>query len=94
LATVGGAGQRVHVGRHEITLDAAEIRMRAERRLGELIAAQKATVGLNRGAAAGGTKDGPRGPYTAPRDSAPTLADAGIDKKLSSRAQRSISAAS
>lgn len=37
--------------------------------------------------AAGGKKDGPRGAYTEPRDSAPTLADAGIDKKLSAHAQ-------
>lgn len=34
-----------------LEVDAPEIRIRAERRLGELIAAQKATVGLNTGAA-------------------------------------------
>lgn len=62
--------------------DAAEIRIRAERRLGELIHAQKETVGLNRGAFVGGTEKEP------PRDERPTLADAGIDKKLSSRAQK------
>jgi hypothetical protein len=33
----------------DMEIDAAEIRIRAERRLGELIAAQKASVGLARG---------------------------------------------
>jgi len=65
--------------------DAAEIRMRAERRLGQLIQAQKETVGLNTGAKGIGTAEGVRcRKGTAP----PTLAEAGIDKKLSSRAQR------
>ncbi len=72
---------------HGLEIDAAEIRIRAERRLGEMIAAQKATVGLNRGAAAGGKKDSPRGVYTTPRDSNPTLAQAGIDKNLAKRAR-------
>lgn len=62
----------------------------SERRLGQLIAEQKETVGLNRG---GGEKGiGRRGkqcgskkePHSAP----PTLAEAGIDKKLSSTAQK------
>ena len=68
--------------------DAFEIRTRAERRLGELLLAQKATVGFNTGAAAGGKKEGPRGSFLEPRDKRPTLAAAGIDKKLSMRAQR------
>jgi len=55
--------------------------MRAERRLGECIRAQKETVGLNEGALR-------RGSDMEPRDARPTLADAGIDKKLSSRAQK------
>ena len=38
--------------------------------------------------AAGGVKVAPRGAYTASRDTRPTLADAGIDKKLSARAQK------
>jgi hypothetical protein len=46
-----------------------------------MIVAQKQTVGLAKGAAGGGKKDGPRGTYTEPRDSRPTLAEAGIDKK-------------
>ncbi len=32
-----------------LEVDAAEIRIKAERRLGELIRAQKETVGLNKG---------------------------------------------
>ena len=47
--------------------------------LGEMIKRQRETVGLNRGASAGGTKDGPRGSFTDPRDNSPTLAEAGID---------------
>jgi N6-adenosine-specific RNA methylase IME4 len=72
----------------QLEIDAGEIRLRAERRLGELLQAQKAGEGFNRGAAAGGKKESSRGSYVAPRDTAPTLADAGIDKKLSSRAQK------
>ena len=61
--------------------------MRAERRLGELIRAQKETVGLATGGKRGGrTKiDGTRSEPSNPR---PTLADSGIDKKLSSHAQK------
>lgn len=71
-----------------LEIDAAEIRMRAERRLGELIIAQKETIGLNRGAAAGGRKDGSRGSFTEQRDERPTLEQVGVDRKLSSRAQK------
>ncbi len=52
-----------------------------------MIKTQKETVGLNEGARGGGTKDSPRGSLAVPRDTRPTLADAGIDKKLSSRSQ-------
>lgn len=72
---------------HSMEIDAAEIRIRAERRLGEMIKAQKDTVGLNKGAAAGGVKDSPRGSYTDPRDKSPTLAAAGIDKHLADSAR-------
>src|SRR6266705_792552 len=72
----------------DLEIKASQIRFRADRRLGELIVAQKETVGLNRGAAAGGKKDSPRGSYSEQRDERPTLAEAGIDRKLSSRAQR------
>ncbi len=64
-----------------LEVDAAEIRMRAERRLGEMIKAQKDTVGL---------AQGKRTDLVPDRNQVdrPTLADAGIDKKLSSRAQK------
>lgn len=67
--------------------DAAEIRIRAERRLGQLIEEQKRTVGLATGGEHGGKRalDGSR---SEPSNVRPTLADAGIDKKLSSRAQK------
>ena len=62
-------------------IDAAEIRMRAERRVGQLIAEQKKTVGLNEGGRP--TKTG-----ASEEPVKPTLSDAGIDKKLSARAQK------
>lgn len=71
----------------DLEIDAAEIRIRAERRLGELIAQQKATVGLNRGTAGkgrpklGGSENAP------PKYAPPTLAEAGIDKHLAARAR-------
>jgi hypothetical protein len=52
--------------------DAAEIRMKAVRRLGEMIQKQKATVGLNTGARGVGTK--------VRVDKKPTLAETGIGK--------------
>lgn len=68
----------------QMEVDAAEIRMRAERRLGEIIRQQKETVGL----ATGGQPYQATGSSTAPVEKPPTLAEAGIDKKLSSRAQK------
>lgn len=63
--------------------DAKEIRWRAFRRLGEMIKAQKATIGLDKGG--GDTSTGSR---KVPVQAPPSLEDAGIDKKLSSRAQK------
>lgn len=67
----------------DLEMQAIEIRMRGERRLGELIKLQDETVGLNRGG---------RPPKTSTEEeqvSRPgTLAEAGIDRKLSSRAQK------
>lgn len=70
----------------QMEIDAAEIRIRAERRLGELIVAQKESVGLATGAAGIGKPESavPDEYRTQP----PTLADVGIDKKLSSHAQK------
>lgn len=67
-------------------IDAAEIRIRAERRLGELIKAQKETVGLNPGSR--GTGSNQHQVRSRNGTTPPTLADADIDKKLSSRAQK------
>lgn len=71
----------------QMETDAAEIRIRAQRRLGELIRAQKETVGLATGGEHGGKAkiDGTR---SEPSNARPTLAEAGIDKKLSSHAQK------
>lgn len=69
----------------DLEIDAAEIRLRAERRLGELIAEQKKTVGLNKGAKGSIVTGTKRAPV---KDTRPTLADAGIDKRLSSRSQK------
>jgi len=67
----------------DLEVDAAEIRIRAERRVGELIRKQKGTIGL---APAGRPKK--IGSDEEPISRQPTLADAGIDKKLSFRGQR------
>jgi N6-adenosine-specific RNA methylase IME4 len=63
-----------------LEIDAAEIRMRAERRLGEMIGQQKETIGL--------AKPGPKIGSSSEPNYRPTLAEIGIDKKLSSRAQK------
>ena len=70
----------------QLEIDAAEIRIRAERRLGEMLAQIKATTGL----AKGGTpyRDTFTGPDLKPVERAPTLDEIGIDKNLSSRAQK------
>lgn len=65
----------------QLEMDATELRLRAERRLGLMLTEQKNTLGMNRGSLR-------RGPDEEPRDGRPTLADVGIDKKLSSRSQR------
>jgi len=66
----------------QLELNAAEIRMRAERRVGQLVAEQRVTVGLNPGTRPsrehGGSMEDP--------PSIPTLAQAGIDKHLADRA--------
>jgi hypothetical protein len=67
----------------QLEIDAAEIRMRAERRVGELILRQKATVGER-------LAQGRRTDLVPRRNQVErvTLIEAGIDKKLSSRAQK------
>lgn len=68
-----------------LEVDAAEIRIRAERRLGEMLAATKTEGGLKPAATL------KRGPVVVSKDHGkmqPTLSDAGISKDLSSRAQK------
>jgi hypothetical protein len=69
-----------------LEIDASEIRIRAERRLGEMLAATKAEGGLKPSSTL------KRGPVVVANDhgesAAPKLADAGISKDLSSRAQK------
>lgn len=63
-----------------LEVDAAEIRIRAERRLGEMLAEQKSSGNMAKGHKfAGGTQTEP--------PASPTLAEVGIPKKLSARSQ-------
>lgn len=71
-----------------LEVDAAEIRIRAERRLGEMIAAQKAEGGLNQGAAGQSGNQHTGKLVRSSVTTAPKLADVGISKDLSSRAQK------
>ena len=64
-------------------IDCAEIRLRAERPLGEVILLQKETVGMAKGG--GDTSTGSRMVLV---QEPPTLADVGISKKLSSMSQK------
>lgn len=65
-----------------LEVDAAEIRIRAERRLGEMLIEQKAAGGLSTGAMGVGKS------AVARNDRTPTLAEVGVTKDLSSRAQK------
>lgn len=65
----------------QLEIDAGEIRIRAERRLGEMLRKQKETTGLNAGGRPVKTPTTMEGVFT------PTLEEIGIDYKLSSRSQ-------
>ncbi|CAN5689434.1 hypothetical protein BH10PSE6_BH10PSE6_48040 [soil metagenome] len=68
----------------QMEIDAAELRIRAERRLGELMAAQKAKVGVAKPPPPAGRN----GRVVAkPDHMPPTLSEAGIDKNLAHRAR-------
>jgi len=71
----------------QLEIDASEIRIRAERRLGEMIKAQ--------GASKEGLNPGGRPPKTGskldPVSAAPPLATVGIDKHLADRARKTAS---
>ena len=68
----------------QLEVDAVEIRVRAERRVGELMQAQRETVGLAKPTGSNQHQDrvrtGPKAPST--------LAEAGIDKHLADRARK------
>jgi len=67
----------------QLEIDASEIRIRAERRLGEMIKAQKDDAGLNKG----GRPKTPNGQVGVNKET-PSLSDVGISHNLSSRAQK------
>jgi hypothetical protein len=67
----------------QLEIDAAEIRFRAERRVGELMQAQRETVGLSEGGRPKKT-----GFENNPVLDKPSLAEAGIDKNLADRARK------
>lgn len=69
----------------ELEADAAEIRLRAERRVGELMAAQKESVGMASGREGKRRSRGIENP-----ENKPTLADAGIDKNLAKQARKLV----
>jgi N6-adenosine-specific RNA methylase IME4 len=71
----------------EAEADAVAIRMRATRRLDQLIKAQKNTVGLARGAEHGGRKRKIDGVRATPSIQRPTLAMQDIDKNLAKQAR-------
>jgi hypothetical protein len=75
----------VQAKKKQLEIDAAEIRLRAEYQLGKMIDAQKRGIGLNRGAAGSRVSGTKRVPL---KDARPTLAAAGIDKKLSASSQK------
>ena len=73
----------------QLQADAAEIQMRATRRLGQLIEEQKKTVGLAKGSKGqlrGRTASG--GVRISPPENLPTLASQGVDKNLARQAHR------
>jgi hypothetical protein len=72
----------------ELEVSATEIRIRAERRLGQMIAEQKRTVGLAAGAAQRGVgRRGKRGSRANPHLAKISLAEAGVSKRLAHAAR-------
>lgn len=77
--------KQMHLGA-EAEQKARAYALRAERKMGEMLQATKDD--RPSGARSGGKKDGPRGNYTEPRESGPTLAELGLSKRESADAQR------
>ena len=65
-----------------LEVDAAEIRMRAVRRLGEMLAEQKAQGGLSKGMAGAGVNQYTPAEVRSSQTTAPKLSDAGISYDL------------
>jgi hypothetical protein len=70
----------------EMEAEAEVLRFEAERRLGQLMEAQKTTIGFNEGAKGSRVKG-------ARVSDKPTLAEAGIDKNLANRARKACAVA-
>jgi N6-adenosine-specific RNA methylase IME4 len=71
---------RFYAKNRQLEADAIEIRLRAEKRVGEMMAAQKETVGFNQGGGDHRVREKP--------GAKPTLAEAGIDKNLANQARK------
>lgn len=72
----------------QLEIDASEIRFRAERRIGELMQAQKESVGLAKGGQPYQSTGSKSDPVSDPHETPATLAAAGIDKHLADRARK------
>ena len=72
----------------QLEIDATEIRIRAERRLGQMLSEQKESGGFAKGSQGRFKTISPTGGSEEEPPVPPTLAEVGISKKLSSRAQK------
>jgi hypothetical protein len=82
VGVVGLAAAARQASNKEMVAEAATLKLEAERRLGQLMAAQKETIGLATGGDATRVARGKQNP-----EQKPTLAQAGIDKNLAKRAR-------
>lgn len=73
---------------HSVANWAAEIRIRAEHKLGEMLKAQKAADLMNRGTAGQGRPSLGTAPGVVPKNTTSKLSEIGISHKMSSRAQK------
>jgi hypothetical protein len=93
LATGLAAAARQATDR-DMESEAAILKLEAERRLGQLMAAQREAIGLNTGTAGQGRPKLGGFPENLPKtDDRPTLAEAGIGKNLAHRARTAASMA-